>query len=83
MASHMKTTVDIAPVLLDEAKRRAREQGTTLRALVEDGLRRVLEDAPRSDEPYRYEPVTIPLENPPGYDLSDPADIKRLSRYRR
>lgn len=38
----MKTTIEIADSLLDEAKRRAAAEGTTLRALVEAGLRRVL-----------------------------------------
>ncbi|MGH8908124.1 MAG: DUF2191 domain-containing protein [Egibacteraceae bacterium] len=35
----MKTTVELSPALLDEAKRIAREEGTTLRALIEAGLR--------------------------------------------
>ena len=42
----MKTTLDIHDELLVRAKRRARETGRPLRALVEDGLRRVLEPPP-------------------------------------
>lgn len=42
MVTHMKTTIEIADSLLEEAKRAARQERTTLRALVEDGLRRVL-----------------------------------------
>lgn len=42
MVTHMKTTIDIAEPLLDEAKRLASEDGTTLRALVEEGLRHVV-----------------------------------------
>ena len=38
----MKTTVDIHDELLARAKRHARDTGRPLRALVEDGLRRVL-----------------------------------------
>ncbi len=38
----MKTTLDIHDELLARAKRRARVQGRSLRALVEDGLRLVL-----------------------------------------
>ncbi|WP_229811096.1 type II toxin-antitoxin system VapB family antitoxin [Streptosporangium pseudovulgare] len=38
----MKTTVDIADGLLQEARQLARSEGTTLRALVEEGLRSVL-----------------------------------------
>lgn len=40
----MKTTIDIPEPLLDEARRAAEREGTTLRALVETGLRRVLAD---------------------------------------
>ena len=42
MVTHMKTTVDIADSLLAEAKRQAAEDATTLRELVEEGLRAVL-----------------------------------------
>jgi hypothetical protein len=38
----MKTTLDISDPLLREAKRLAAREGTTLRALVEQGLRRIV-----------------------------------------
>lgn len=38
----MKTTVDITDSLLEEAKKVASREGTTVRALIEDGLREVL-----------------------------------------
>lgn len=38
----MKTTLDLPDSLLQEAKARARAERTTLRRLVEDGLRQVL-----------------------------------------
>lgn len=44
MVTHMKTTVDLSDSLLKAAKRDARDRGTTLRALIEEGLRRVLKD---------------------------------------
>jgi len=40
----MKTTVDIADPLLNEAKRIAAREGVTVRALIELGLRRVIAD---------------------------------------
>jgi len=42
MVTHMKTTIDIADSVLESAKATASREGTTLRALVEEGLRTVL-----------------------------------------
>lgn len=44
MVSHMKTTIQIPDSLFDEARRLAQRERSTLRALVEEGLRRVLSD---------------------------------------
>ncbi len=38
----MKTTVDIPDALLAEARKLAARQGTTVRALIEQGLRRII-----------------------------------------
>jgi hypothetical protein len=48
----MKTTVEISDALLKAAKRKARARGLTLRALIEEGLRRVLKDQ-ESSGPFR------------------------------
>lgn len=40
----MKTTVEISDALLDEAKRVASRESSTLRELIEEGLRRSLDD---------------------------------------
>ena len=42
--THMKTTIELSDALLKAAKRGARTRGVTLRALIEEGLRRVLHD---------------------------------------
>jgi Arc/MetJ family transcription regulator len=49
----MKTTIDIADPLFAEAKRAAERQGTTLKALVEQGLRHVLAEPARGAAPFR------------------------------
>ena len=49
----MKTTVDIPDPLLEEARRAADREGTTLRALVEAGLRRVLAERRGKAAPFR------------------------------
>ena len=40
----MKTTIDITDALLERARKHAQRSGTSLRALVEEGLRRVLSE---------------------------------------
>lgn len=49
----MKTTVDIPAPLLEEARRAADREGTTLKALVEAGLRRVLAEHRGKGAPFR------------------------------
>ncbi len=43
MGSHMKTTIEIADPLLEEARRLAEAEGTTLRSLVQEGLQHVVQ----------------------------------------
>jgi hypothetical protein len=45
----MKTTVELPDPLLESARRAAARQGTTLRGLIETGLRRVLADLGSGD----------------------------------
>ena len=51
--NHAKTTIDIADGLLEEAKRTAERERSTLRALEEEGLRAVLARRRRSQIPFR------------------------------
>jgi hypothetical protein len=53
----VKTTVDIADPVLREARRVAAREGTTLRSLIEEGLRRVLAEKKRKS-PFRLRLVT-------------------------
>jgi hypothetical protein len=54
----MKTTIDISDPLLREARSVAARDGTTLRALVEKGLRQVVAEKKRKS-PYRLRQVTF------------------------
>ncbi|MGH9519220.1 MAG: hypothetical protein ACRD2D_06200 [Terriglobales bacterium] len=49
----MKTTLDLPDSLLAEAKACARTERTTLRRLVEDGLRETLAARTRARKPFR------------------------------
>jgi hypothetical protein len=47
MGAHMKTTVEIPDPVLSAARELARREGTTVKALIERGLRRELAEAAR------------------------------------
>jgi hypothetical protein len=57
MLRHMRTSIELSNSLLERARKLARERGTTLRALVEEGLSRVLSD--REPRPFRLRSVTF------------------------
>jgi hypothetical protein len=50
----MKTTIEIADPLLRKAKQRAARDGTTLRALVETGLKTVLSEPIEAGRTYDW-----------------------------
>ena len=79
MGAHMKTTVDIADALLTEAKAQAQKEGSTLRALMEEGLRDVLRRRGTAATPERLElPTTGDPTRP-----DDPAEIAAALRAAR
>ncbi len=53
----MKTTIDIADPILREARKLANREGTTLRALVEQGLRHVISER-NQKQPFRLRLIT-------------------------
>ena len=76
----MKTTVELPDTLVAAAKARARRDGTSLRVLLTDGLRRVLDDDEHAGGAYRYVAVTSDGDGTPlrGVDLSDWAGVRAL-----
>lgn len=73
----MKTTVDISDALLVRAKRYARKTGQPLRAVLEEGLRRVLDSEPLATS-YKMPDLSVgrvgepnPLESMSWQELRD------------
>lgn len=52
----MKTTIDLSDALLHEARDIAARKGMTLRAIIEQGLRRVIDEANRP-QPFKLRDV--------------------------
>lgn len=78
----MRTTIRLDDDLLTRAKRTAAERGTTLTALIEDALRRVLAPGPgpQGDPP---PPPTFSGDGlQPGVDLDDTAALLDLMDVR-
>ena len=72
MATHMKTTIDINDELFRSARQLADDTGTTFRALVEEGLRHMVE---RRREEAPRPPFSLQVFNPPGdMGLAPPYD---------
>lgn len=58
MVSHMKTTVEIPGRLLADARHLAAREKTTLKALIQEGLRRVIEER-KNNQPFKLRKVTF------------------------
>ena len=75
----MKTTVEISDALLDEVRRVAARNGTTVRALIEEGLRGVLTQRRRGST-FRLRPVAFRGQGlQPGVREGDWEQIRALS----
>ena len=60
MGGHiMKTTIEIADDLFERARRMARKEKTTFRALTEQGLRMVLKEKKSKPQKWKWKPVTF------------------------
>ncbi len=59
MGSLIKTTIEISDALLRAAKKRANDHGTTLRELVEEGLRSVLQGEPRGGKAFTLRDASV------------------------
>jgi hypothetical protein len=55
----MKTTVDISDPLLRKARRLAQREQTTLRALIERGLRHVVAERTRRAKPFKLRDASV------------------------
>jgi hypothetical protein len=67
----VKTTIDIADALLARAKRHAQRAGIPLRAVVEEGIRRVLA---AEERPMQYQLPDLSTGN-----AGDPNPLERMS----
>ena len=79
MGTHMKTTIEVSDPLLEEARLVARREGATLRMLVEEGLRRVLEEH-RRRRPFRLRDGSFKGRGlQPGVDEGDWERLRELA----
>lgn len=75
----MKTTVEIPDSLLDEARRLAARQGTTVRVLIIEGLRRSIADRRRTSD-FKLRNASVAGEGlQPGIDDTDWNRIRAMA----
>lgn len=67
----MRTTIEIDDRLLAMAKRRALQNRTSLREVIESALRRSLMESGKRSERFRLEWKTVRGKCLPGVDISD------------
>jgi hypothetical protein len=62
----MKTTLDISDALLMQAKEVAQRDGTTMRSLVEEGLRTILATRKKPPKPFKLRDGSVGRKGDPG-----------------
>jgi hypothetical protein len=70
----MKTTIELPDELVAAVRERARQRGTTMRALLEEALRQSLSE-PTPTEPYHLDLPVIDGHRPPTIDVDSNAEI--------
>ena len=79
MVTHMKTTLDIADALLEDAKRVAAREGITLRSLVEEGLRKSIAERQRRPR-FKLKDMSVDgTGTQPGVDLTNWEQMRSLA----
>jgi hypothetical protein len=75
-----RTTVRLPRELLRRAKRKAADEGRTLTALIEDGLRLVVAGVPKHSKKQRVIPRVSKASGGlmPGIDISDSAALQEM-----
>lgn len=77
MGAPMKTTIDIADSLMEQARRVAAAEGTTVRELVETGLRAVLGQRRAKGAPFQLRSASFKGKGlQPGLQGADWEDIR-------
>ena len=78
----MKTTIEIADPLMRQARKKAEAEGTTLKALVDRGLRLVVAEK-RTKKPFRLKLVTVKGEGlQPEFQNATWAEIRDAANRR-
>jgi hypothetical protein len=74
-----RTTVRLPDELIGRAKRKAAAEGRTLTALIEEGLRRVVQDSAPARQPRILPPVSTATGGlMPGIDLKNSAQLQEM-----
>ncbi len=79
----MKTTIDIADDLIKRARLIQQRENVTFRALVEEGLRSILEKRAKPAKKYTFDPVVVGKPYTAGMAVPDVSKMLAEANYRR